>query len=773
VKRVPPSNKFRDEKSDFEILDANQVDKRRVPWLSALSLLQALLVPHVQRIANFPSLRFLDLLILLVVPGSFLAAIIGVRARRFSSRLIIAVSFSLIAIMVTGWCLSFVHSAVPSTRPLDSAFQQSALAVLSLAALTWATVRRRDPVIELCHELSPLGVISLVFSLSLVGFSAIGASIVNKSGSGRIATFAIAAEVVALIAGSLWGWKENSRAPLGALLYSSSLGLLLSTSLRGQHVYGYDIQHEYWVAKQTIAQGFWMVPHNHDAYASMLSLTVLPTSLHSLTGLDLLTFFRLVIPALLALLPLAMYSASRDVPRWIKKQSLVIRPGLAFAVVGIFVDGAYAFPTEMAAIARQTVAFVLVGALLVSFVDRQIKPRVSRRMIFILTASLTFTHYSTAFMFVGVFVTGALVSSILQRFLNGEISMGVFRRQTRKRHRLCTWGLAFWSLLTAGVWNVWYTANNALSLPLLRLYLKGLQLKGNTVSHTFGAADYQRVTRTLLKPYSKAIHYWPVSRNFRLAGNTPPTVSGVWPRFFKFYGPYEFWFHELLLAMTVLAIGYMLFRVVKDPSRVSSDLLAIGTSAILFGFALRFSGALAAFFNADRAALFVSVISIVPMVLFLSKLAERQSVLTGLFLTVSVLSAQAFTSGLGVELFGGSPASALSARGAAPESFIIMSPELAAAKWLQANVGPKGLVQVDTYAGLALEAHKGAYNVLQEVVPGFIAKGGYLYASSVNIQFRRAYGSVPAGSASYEFPLNYVNHHMSVVFSTGSTRVYH
>ena len=43
------------------------------------------------------------------------------------------------------------------------------------------------------------------------------------------------------------------------------------TSLRGAHLFGWDVQEEFGVAAQTLHAGVWVIPANHDPYASMLS----------------------------------------------------------------------------------------------------------------------------------------------------------------------------------------------------------------------------------------------------------------------------------------------------------------------------------------------------------------------------------------------------------------------------------------------------------------------------------------------------------------------
>src|ERR1035441_3276137 len=92
----------------------------------------------------------------------------------------------------------------------------------------------------------------------------------------------------------------------------------------------------------------------------MLSLAVLPAILHSLTGLRLLAFFQLVVPAVLALLPVAVFCTVKSVPRWVNHgRRSEPRPGLAFAVVTGLIFSSVAFSSLLVSITRQAMAVTI------------------------------------------------------------------------------------------------------------------------------------------------------------------------------------------------------------------------------------------------------------------------------------------------------------------------------------------------------------------------------------------------------------------------------
>jgi uncharacterized membrane protein len=172
---------------------------------------------------------------------------------------------------------------------------------------------------------------------------------------------------------------------------------------------------EFGTALSTIHAGAWVVPANHNPYAAMLSLTVLPAILHSLVRLRLLAFFQLVIPAIMALLPLAVFSTIRSVPRWITTGRNAPRPGLAFAVVVALIISSVAFSSELVSITRQAMALTLVTALVMVLFNRTMLKRPSQIVVGLLIVEISFTHYTTSYLLAVIFLCAWVVGRVWAR----------------------------------------------------------------------------------------------------------------------------------------------------------------------------------------------------------------------------------------------------------------------------------------------------------------------------------------------------------------------
>ncbi|MGH9918785.1 MAG: hypothetical protein ACRD6W_07965, partial [Nitrososphaerales archaeon] len=312
---------------------------------------------------------------LLVLPGAAILSFLETRPASIAGRLILAVSLSIMAVMVVGGVASLLLPHLGIAKPLDAIPESFIWLILAALMLSIGAVRRRDPLTWIIQGVSTMNVSVGLASSALVLLSILGVAQLNHSGNEALAAFGTTLDVVVLLAAVIGGWSRTSRWPLNSLLYFAALALLVSTSLRGGNLYGWDIHQEFGDAWSTAHAGVWRIPSNHDPYASMLSLTVLPAVLHSLVKLRVIAFFQLVVPAILALLPLAVFTTIRGVPRWVTSGRTVPRAGIAFAVVVGLIVSSVAFSSELVSITRQAMALTMLAAIIMVIFDRTISKR--------------------------------------------------------------------------------------------------------------------------------------------------------------------------------------------------------------------------------------------------------------------------------------------------------------------------------------------------------------------------------------------------------------
>ena len=170
---------------------------------------------------------------MLLIPGAWVMTVLRCRPSNTSGRLALAVSLSMLVIMVVGCVASVIGPYLGLARPLDPRPEVFIWLSLGVLLLVHATIVNLDPVNSIIEGLRPSHLYLFLASGLLAALSILGVAQLNHSANDHLAIFATCLDVFVLLAGVVGGWNRWSRWPLSTLLYSASLALLLSTSLRG------------------------------------------------------------------------------------------------------------------------------------------------------------------------------------------------------------------------------------------------------------------------------------------------------------------------------------------------------------------------------------------------------------------------------------------------------------------------------------------------------------------------------------------------------------
>jgi len=752
-------------------------------WLGA-----ALLSSVALAAAHSPLTPLPGVMTILVIPGATVMSMLRTRPAKVEGRVVLCVVLSMLVVMVVGGAASLIGPHLGIAQPLDTVTQSVIWAASALGILAAGAANRRDPVTWIFQGTHAPSVPGILTSCLLVLISILGVAELNHTGDAHLATFGAVLDAGVLLVGIVGGWTRDSKWPLSTLLYGASLALLLSSSLRGGHLYGSDVQSEFSVAWTTIHSGVWRVPANHDAYASMLSLTVLPAILHSVTKLRLLAFFELVVPAILALLPVAIFSSARSVPRWVTNGRASPRPGLALAVVTGIIVSSVAFSSDLVTITRQAMATTILAALVMVMLDRSMSKRSSQVVIGLLLVEVSFTHYTTSYLLAAVLLAAWLASLLWERgwLLIHKDEIERHRKSVHSR-RILNGTLVVLSIVAAFGWNLGVTRNSALSAPSGAVAKNGIGIGAATVSGELPPRQLERLLVSELSKTAKYIVPVPGSSAVRLAPAVVPSTKGIIPSFASLWTRINFEGTEGLWIILGLALLYGIFRLGRRRSYAySSDLIGLGVSGLLLGGLLRFSGTLSAFYDPERAAIITAILLAAPATMLLDDLVSRSTFTTtarqtwfnrvslgviAIYVAVLVVGA----TGLGELVVGGQAPGSLSARDAIAANSTVSTPELATATWLRNNVAYPNIVQADLHGQLVLLSEPGGYDLVDEIVPPEVDKGSYIYLSQENLADKFSQADADSGtfSTTYRSNVQFFDQHFYVVYSTGATRVYH
>jgi uncharacterized membrane protein len=723
---------------------------------------------------------------LLLLPGAAVTTLLRVRPANPAGRLVLAVSLSMMVIMVVGGVASLLGPPLGLAHPLNPVPEAIIWLLLILFGLWICAKKHSDPATWIFNGVRTTHVYAGLASGLFVVLSILGVAQLNYSGNNHLAIASNTVDVIALLAGVLFGWRRTSRWPLNTLLYSVSLALLLSTSLRGGHLYGWDIQKEFGVASRTLSSGVWVIPANHDPFASMFSLTVLPAVLHSLAHLRLLAFFQLVVPAILALVPLAVFSTIRSVPRWVNRaRRIAPRPGLAFAVVVGIIVSSVAFSSLLVSITRQAMAVAIFTALVMVVFDRTIAVRPAKIVIALLVVTVSFTHYTTSYLLAGALLIAWSVGWMWSRgwFGTKRTRLHEHRHNVHSR-RILNSSIVIVALVAALGWNLAVTRNDALSNSASAFTTEGAGLKASSAQgSSLAAPEFERVLVSEFQKTDSWIISFPDSTSVRLQTQVSPQYKGVVPGLSIWWNRVNLLLDDGLWVLLGGSLLYGLFQLARRQSDLfSADLVGLGVAGLLIGGFSRFSGTLAELYSPERAAIITAILLAVPVTMFLddliTSLAERGARIAGCSLAVGVAIVGVFAlwaTGLGTILFGGYPPGSLTNQGLNAQQFTVSTPELATAVWLRNHASYQDTVQTDLFGALVMLSAPGKYELVSEIVPPEVDIESYVYLSTANLYDHETQAETASGSyyTQYRSTIPFFNKNFYVVYSTGSTRVYH
>ncbi len=752
-------------------------------WLAGAVVLSIALA-----LSHSPLIPLPGVVTMLLIPGASVMAALRTRPATTAGRVVLAVCLSMLVIMVVGGVASFIGPHIGIAKPLNAVPESLIWLVLALAMLTVGAAKNRDPVGWVFDDIHTPNVYGAIVGGLLVILSILGVAQLNKSGDNFLSVFTICLDVLVLVAGVVGSWKRTSQWPLSALLYGASLALLLSASLRGGHLDGWDVQQEFGIAQRTIHHGAWVAPANGDPYASMLSLTVLPSVLHSLVKLRLLAFFQLVVPAILALLPVAIFTTIRRVPRWITYGRVAPRPGLAFGVTVGLIVSSVAFSAQLVGITRQAMALTMLTALVMVLFDRTMLKRPAQVVIGMLLIAISFTHYTTSYLVAAILLCAWVVSWLWSKGLLGTPrSKRAKHRHDVNARRVINSVLVVVAIAAAFGWNLGVTHNYALSAPANAISSKGAGFVTSSNSLYIPPHQLERLIVSELHKQDSWIVPVPHSDSVKLKNARVVKSPGVTPALVGSWNRLSHYTVESVWLLLGIALLYGLFRLGRRRGyEYSSDLVGLAVAGLLVGAVLRFSGTLAAFYNPERAAIFTAILLAAPVTLFLDDLArlsrevkalrhewvKRATLVVGVaFLSILVIGA----TGLSDLIFGGVAPENLVAKGLNVQDNTVSTPEVATAVWLQSNVTTPEVVQSDLFGHLVLLSEPGSYSLLDEIVPPDVNVGSYIYLSTVNLKDHTFQATAPFFSylAIYKSTTAFFDKNFFVVYSTGVTRVYH
>jgi uncharacterized membrane protein len=728
-----------------------------VTGVAALSLIAAL-IP----LDRFWFAQVLLVPLLLVVPGVILLRALRIPGQVVSSFPVYVPCASIVVLFGSGLAVDVVGPLVGVREPLRAepllvGFELTCLALLAASV----NVPSYVPIQWQLFSRPSWFAAPLILPLA----AAAGAIRLNNDHGNGVALVAVVSLITLLIAAAAFT-SHVDETMLRVVLYATGLALSWSYSLRGDSVYGFDISTEYQRLQQTILTGIWHPAHPNDAYGAMLSVTVMPTELHALSGITGLLVLKVVYPMIYALFPVAIFDLARKIlsSRW------------AF-IAAAFTIGQYAF-TQIVSVARQEIALVLSVALISAMLDTRMPRRSQWSVVILLSLAMALSHYSTTY--VAITVIGLAIPL--------QWATSWFREVPRVTGPMV---VAFAAALAGAV--IWYVPVTNSDSHLLQVaqtvQAQGLimlpnrtpggslisaYLQGNT-EQTISATKYEHLVSKYYELNKPDIIAFPDAGHYVLRNSTVPEPPVKWHIGYDVLGLGLLIIEQLANLIAALGALLMVLRRKASIAARQIGLLALVTTLLLT--LIRFSGTLAVTYGQGRAQLQGLVLLAIALCWMIQSLADahrkwQTCVFAAIFACLAVVLVN--TSYLVNAVLGGGTSASLANAGPGFEYFDVTAPELASAEWLGNAFRSGQLVYTDEYGQLRLAAVTGIQNgLLLDVTPATLNQQAWVYASRTNVVDRRAFALYNNQLATYAFPADFLNAHYDLVYTDGSSEVFH
>jgi uncharacterized membrane protein len=701
-------------------------------------------------------------------------------ARSKSERLGISVLVSLLLLMATGLVANTVLPHLGVAGPLGAVSVVLTVDALCVACGIWAFPRHPATYVVTLPRLAWRDRAPLFLAALAVPMAAMGAVRLNNGAGGGL-SFLMLVVVLAALA-LLVAWRERLHpGVIPAVIYCASLALLFMTSLRGWYITGHDSQLEFRVFELAKTHAGWHMSLFQDAYNACLSITILPTMIWHWTRVSDPYVYKVFYQLLFALCPVLVYRLATRVT------------SATVALLGaIYFISFVTFFQDMPMLNRQEIAFLfLAGALLVMFNDR-LPVRTRRLWLVVLAVGMIWSHYSTTYVAIGVFVVAWLLRAAIQR---------VKKLPTQRRHVLgaasigaivaasLLWtvpithsGTGLWQTVRAAADSVGGGSGHKSSDTAYGLFL------GSQPSPAQRLAEYNRSTLQATAGARGSGTYYDTASSPQYAARAaadpqlPLTalgraLSGVGLNVSAFNSAVRQASARALQLLIGLGLVAFVFarrkRIDAHPEffcLAAANLFVVLLQAVLPVLSVDY-GILRSF---QQSLMVLDVFLVAGSLALIPRIADGRKILVA---AVVALGFFASSTGMITQALGGyDPQLHLNNSGTYYETYYVHPEETAGMAWLTNDVAKTG-ANVQAGAGSYRYTFTGPKTLLRidtgsDIYPVLVRQDSYVFLGYTNVRQGLATVSVDGDSVTYHYPMNFLDDNKDLIYSNGGARVY-
>jgi uncharacterized membrane protein len=335
--------------------------------------------------AGVPLLRQLVGFVYLAwVPGILLLRILRVHRIGAVETLICTVGLSISSVMFLGFIMNTVYPVLDILKPIsESSLLISMTIFVFIGCIIAYIVDHGFDQPEYITTEETFG--WPVFLFSLLPFLAIfGSWLVNNYRINSILFVLLAAIAIVPVMVAFRKMIPERYYPF--MIWTIALALLLHTSLISNHIWGWDINQEYYISNLVVNNAAWDFSIYSNINA-MLSIVMLAPITSIICHIDIVWVFKIVYPFFFSLAAPGMYVV-------IRRQSY---DRVAFFGTFFFITF-YVFFTEMLQVARQEIAELFLVLIALLIINKDLNKVKKYIILIIFSFSLAVSHYGLSYL---------------------------------------------------------------------------------------------------------------------------------------------------------------------------------------------------------------------------------------------------------------------------------------------------------------------------------------------------------------------------------------
>lgn len=653
-------------------------------------------------------------------------------------------------VMIYGLIINFVLPKIGFTQPLSFIYIWPVYLIFLFPIIK--LVSNINNWIRESINLWPIKLMILINPLLAI----LGVNRLDNTGDGRLAIISVI--LVCLVFIFTFLRKDNNEGTLKLAIYSSALSLILANSLRSNFLVGWDIHQEFFVFRLTNIANFWNINTFKDAYNACLSITILPTIIHNLTGISQLTIFRFIYPLIIALIPVIVFLIGT---RFTSKK-IAYAGAFAFLIQAQFIS-------QLPALLRQGIAFIFFALMIDSLIRNDFTQKYRNLIVLIFGSGMILSHYSTTYIALTLLLVAKSISVLLSKvWLDGKKSTSL------------SYGIIAILFLSAFLWNVLITNTTD---GLFQTFSKvtdnisetfSLEGKSDMVKSIFyqtsdNSTAVINYSKESLKDISNPEEYkgyeiHPVSRNI----GKPMKITDPIPIYFHIFIPWIF--------RIGILIGFI-FLVLKEIKKHQNPLvISIGFSMFVVIISIILLPFLSVNYNFERLyqqmLILLAPISIFGFLRLFSLLKKLTYTIP---ISIILLSFIFQSTGLIDHLVYKTSPWMFGNSSEQYYRYFSTKSEIGGISWLENNVKANSLLYADRYTKLRIGAYlnqKFGY-ISSEINPPVIEKYGYVFSGLAGSDSNNSvYTEVKNQQLIFSFPHKYLEENRNKIYSNSITKIY-